>query len=250
MYLVAVFPPPLPPQMNQGPDLADYPMDTVPNKVNICLWLSNSMIGNNVNQDLVFLKKKGQKTPFVDYLRPIIADADTGHAWYYCHIKLTKMFVERGAAGITSNKKCGHMAGKRYWCRYQEHINRLIAIRVQFISWSVNNLIVSRTDSEAATLLTSNIDVRDHAPSFNWDAAGMTDEEIRTYISDLGKLGFVWQFITLGGFHSNALGVDTFARDYKDVVCFVREGVQRKEREHGVETLQHQKWSGAHYVDR
>lgn len=83
------------------------------------------------------------------------------------------------------------------------------------------------------------------------DAAGMTDEEIRTYISDLGKLGFVWQFITLGGFHSNALGVDTFARDYKErgMLAYV-EGVQRKEREHGVETLQHQKWSGAHYVDR
>ena len=39
------------------------------------------------------------------------------------------------------------------------------------------------------------------------DAAGMSDQEIRSFISDLGKLGFVWQFITLGGFHSNALGI-------------------------------------------
>src|SRR5437868_1504675 len=44
-----------------------------------------------------------------------------------------------------------------------EHINRLIAIRVQFDIMGVNNLIISRTDSEAATLLTSNIDSRDHA---------------------------------------------------------------------------------------
>jgi isocitrate lyase len=83
------------------------------------------------------------------------------------------------------------------------------------------------------------------------DAAGMTDEEIRNFISNLGKLGFVWQFITLGGFHSNALGVDTFAKDYKKrgMLAYV-EGIQRKEREYGVETLQHQKWSGANYVDQ
>jgi isocitrate lyase len=37
------------------------------------------------------------------------------------------------------------------------------------------------------------------SPSFNWDAAGISDDEIRTYISRLGKLGFTWQFITLGG---------------------------------------------------
>ncbi|CAH1771349.1 1971_t:CDS:1, partial [Entrophospora sp. SA101] len=44
-----------------------------------------------------------------------------------------------------------------------EHINRLISIRVQFDIMNVENLIVSRTDSEAATLITSNIDSRDHA---------------------------------------------------------------------------------------
>jgi isocitrate lyase len=44
-----------------------------------------------------------------------------------------------------------------------EHVNRLIAIRVQYDIMGVSNLIISRTDSEAATLLTSNIDARDHA---------------------------------------------------------------------------------------
>ena len=44
-----------------------------------------------------------------------------------------------------------------------EHVNRLIAIRVQYDIMGVNNLIISRTDSEAATLLTSNVDARDHA---------------------------------------------------------------------------------------
>ena len=88
------------------------------------------------------------------------------------------------------------------------------------------------------------------SPSFNWDAAGMTDDQIRTFIADLGKLGFVWQFITLAGFHANSLGIDLFARDYakRGMLAYV-EGVQRKERENGVETLEHQRWSGAYLVD-
>lgn len=44
-----------------------------------------------------------------------------------------------------------------------EHINRLIATRLQFDIMGVCNLIVARTDAEAATLLSSNIDKRDHA---------------------------------------------------------------------------------------
>lgn len=43
-----------------------------------------------------------------------------------------------------------------------EHINRLVAIRVQYDIMAVENLIVARSDAEAATLLTSNIDPRDH----------------------------------------------------------------------------------------
>merc|ERR1712046_252032 len=39
-----------------------------------------------------------------------------------------------------------------------------------------------------------------NSPSFNWDAAGMTDEEMRTFIWDLAKMGYCWQFITLAGF--------------------------------------------------
>jgi isocitrate lyase len=88
------------------------------------------------------------------------------------------------------------------------------------------------------------------SPSFNWDAAGMNDDQIKSYVWDLGKLGFVWQFITLAGFHSDALIADTFARAYATtgMLAYVNM-VQRQEREHGVETLSHQKWSGANYVD-
>merc|ERR1712226_1833341 len=88
------------------------------------------------------------------------------------------------------------------------------------------------------------------SPSFNWDTAGMTDAQMETFIWDLAKLGFCWQFITLAGFHCDALSIDLFARDYakRGALAYV-EMIQRQERKHGVETLTHQKWSGADYVD-
>merc|ERR1719150_955976 len=89
------------------------------------------------------------------------------------------------------------------------------------------------------------------SPSFNWDAADMTDEEMRTYIERLGKLGFCWQFITLAGFHCDALAISQFAREYKkDGMKAYVQMVQRKEREFKVATLKHQKWSGAEYIDK
>jgi len=88
------------------------------------------------------------------------------------------------------------------------------------------------------------------SPSFNWDASGMTDAEMESFIWDLAKLGFCWQFITLAGFHSDALGIDNFAKEYakRGAAAYVQL-IQREERKNGVETLTHQKWSGADIVD-
>ncbi|OMO72312.1 hypothetical protein COLO4_27682 [Corchorus olitorius] len=83
------------------------------------------------------------------------------------------------------------------------------------------------------------------SPSFNWDASGMTDEQMKDFIPRIAKLGFCWQFITLAGFHADALVTDTFARDYarRGMLAYV-ERIQREERNNGVDTLAHQKWSG------
>merc|ERR1712071_725376 len=78
----------------------------------------------------------------------------------------------------------------------------------------------------------------------------MTDAQMETFIWDLAKLGFCWQFITLAGFHCNALSIDLFSKDYAErgAAAYVQL-IQREERKHSVETLTHQKWSGSELVD-
>ncbi|KAL0001726.1 hypothetical protein SO802_015507 [Lithocarpus litseifolius] len=410
-----------------GPDLADYPYDTVPNKVEHLFFAQQYHDRKQREARMSMSREERARTPYIDYLKPIIADGDTGFGASTATVKLCKLFVERGAAGVhiedqsSMTKKCGHMAGK-VLVATGEHINRLVAARLQFDVMGVETILVARTDAVAANnLIQTNIDPRDHqfilgvtnpnlkgkslatllaeamaagktgvelqsledqwismaqlktfsdcvvdaiknmnigenekirrlnewtnystydkrlsneqarevaerlglnnlfwdwdlprtregfyrfkgsvmaavvrswafaphadllwmetaspnlvectkfaegvkskhpeimlaynlSPSFNWDASGMTNEQMKEFIPMIAKLGYCWQFITLAGFHADALAIDTFARDYerRGMLAYV-ERIQREERNNGVDTLAHQKWSGANYYDK
>lgn len=146
-----------------GPDLADYPYDTVPNKVEHLFFAQQYHDRKQREARMSMSREERARTPYVEYLRPIIADGDTGFGGATATVKLCKLFAERGAAGVhiedqsSVTKKCGHMAGK-VLVSVSEHINRLVAARLQFDIMGVETLLVARTDAVAANLIQSNVD--------------------------------------------------------------------------------------------
>jgi isocitrate lyase len=68
------------------------------------------------------------------------------------------------------------------------------------------------------------------SPSFSWDTTGMTEDEMRRFPEDLGKLGFVFNFITYGGHQIDGLAAEEFAQALKQDGMLALARLQRKLR--------------------
>lgn len=105
-------------------------------------------------------------TGSIDFFQPIVADAEAGFGGVLNAYELMKAMIEAGAAGVhfedqlASVKKCGHLGGK-VLVPTREAINKLIAARLAADVMGVPTILLARTDAEAASLMTSDVDERD-----------------------------------------------------------------------------------------
>ncbi|EIM78079.1 isocitrate lyase [Nitritalea halalkaliphila LW7] len=139
------------------PDQSLYPADSVPAVVK---RINNALLRADQIQSV-----SGQGD--LHYLVPIVADAEAGFGGNLNAFELMKMMIESGASGVhfedqlSSAKKCGHLGGK-VLVPTQEAINKLVAARLATDVCGVPTVLIARTDADAANLLTSDIDERDH----------------------------------------------------------------------------------------
>ena len=102
----------------------------------------------------------------IDWLAPIVADAESGFGGVLNAFELMKSMIEAGAAGVhyedqlASVKKCGHMGGK-VLVPTQEAVQKLIAARLAADIMGVPTVLLARTDAEAADIVTSDVDEND-----------------------------------------------------------------------------------------
>jgi len=104
----------------------------------------------------------------LNYYLPIVADAEAGFGGALNVHEIMKAFIEAGAAGVhfedqlAAEKKCGHLGGK-VLIPTKTAIRNLISARLAADLMGVPTLIVARTDADAATLITSDVDPADSA---------------------------------------------------------------------------------------
>jgi isocitrate lyase len=139
------------------PDQSLYPSNSVPQVV------------KRVNQALQRADQidhsEGKSDTY--WFAPIVADAEAGFGGCLNAFELMKQMIECGAAAVhfedqlASEKKCGHLGGK-VLVPTSQFIRTLSAARLAADVMGVPTLVVARTDANSATLLTSEVDERDH----------------------------------------------------------------------------------------
>jgi isocitrate lyase len=138
------------------PDQSLYPADSAPALV--------KRINNALRRADQIHWSEGDAS--VDWFAPIVADGEAGFGGALNVFELTKAFINAGAAGVhfedqlAAEKKCGHMGGK-VLVPTSQHIRTLSAARLAADVMDVPTIVVARTDANAATLLTSDVDPRD-----------------------------------------------------------------------------------------
>jgi isocitrate lyase len=259
-----------------------------------------------------------------EWLVPIVADAEAGFGGPLNAFELMSQMVEAGAAGVhfedqlSSEKKCGHLGGK-VLVPTAQFLRTLNAARLAADVAGVPTLLVARTDADAATLLTSDVDERDRAfvtgdrtpegffrvrsgieaaiaralsyapyadvvwmetstpdievaarfaaavherfpgkllayncsPSFNWKRH-LREDQIASFQSELGALGYRFQFITLAGFHALNTSMFELARGYAERAMSAYVELQEREftlEELGYTATRHQREAGAGWFD-
>ena len=139
------------------PDQSLYPSDSAPRLVK---RLNNALIRADQIAHM-----NGERE--VDWLAPIVADAEAGFGGPIHGFELMKSMIEAGAAGVhfedqmASEKKCGHMGGK-VLVPTSQFIRTLTAARLAADVLDVPTVLIARTDARDANLLMSDVDERDH----------------------------------------------------------------------------------------
>jgi isocitrate lyase len=159
------------------PDQSLYPADSAPELV------------RRINNALLRADQlhHAESDDSVDWMQPIVADAEAGFGGVLNAHELMKAMIEAGAAGVhfedqlASAKKCGHMGGK-VLVPTSEAVQKLIAARLAADIMDVPTVLLARTDANAAGLITSDVD--------QYDAPFITGER------------------TVEGFHVTRPGID------------------------------------------
>ena len=304
---------------NTYPDQSLYPVDSVPSLVK---RINSAFLRADQIETLERLERKNSNTE--DRMLPIIADAESGFGGPLNAFELMKAMIEAGAAAVhfedqlSSEKKCGHMGGK-VLVPTQTQIRTLNAARLAADVMNVPTIILARTDANAASLITSDIDEYDKpfitgertvegfyktkpgldqaiarglayasyadliwcetakpdleeakkfaeaihkkfpgkllayncSPSFNWKK-NLDMETMKQFQSELGKMGYKFQFITLAGFHLNNYATFNLAQEYKRDGMAAYSKLQEAEfaaEKDGYTSTKHQREAGTSYFD-